>query len=107
MNAEPDDTPIDLTALAGMMDHDGDRFTASVKARVASAGASRPSRIDPLWGLWSMWRGLALTGAALVLLLLGARARVEPPPPATVAESLGVPPEFRALTAAQVEGGIR
>lgn len=110
MKLEPDDPPVDLTPLAHALDANSHEFTASVMARVAAVARPPASRIDPLWGLWSMKRGLALSGAALVVLLLAARARDEGPPaaPATVAESLGVPPEFRALLVeTRDEGGGR
>lgn len=99
MTFHPDESPIDLTPLADAVPADGDRFTASVMARVAAVARTPASRIDPLWGLWSMRRGLAFTGAALVVLLLATRERDggTPEAPATIAESIGVPPEFRSM----------
>ena len=86
-----DDSPMDLSPL------DPDLVSA-VMRRVATMPAHDPSRIGPLWALWSMSRGLTATAALaifVVLALLRPWQDVIPRPPATVAESIGVPPEFQ------------
>jgi hypothetical protein len=86
----------------GGLDPDDDpeaarRFVTRVMADVARQGAVFPAAFDPLWGVWSLARPIAVA-AALVLALIGAErawtAMTSPRAPHTVAESLGVPPAF-------------
>lgn len=88
-----DDRPLDLSVL------DPD-IVSSVMRRVAWLPAHDPTRIDALWGLWSMTRGLAVAAALTLLIILTLQRpwqAMTPRRPATIAESLGVPPEFRDL----------
>ena len=94
----PDD-PIDLTPLDPDADPGAeDRFVRAVMSRVAARASSHPVRVDPLWGAWSLARPV-LIAASVAILIAGVsivRAyRAEARAPLTVAESLGVPPEFQ------------
>ena len=98
--------PVDLTAL----DPDStpgaeDRFVGAVMARVgvhAPAYDARANPFDPCWGAWSLARPV-LIAASIVIVIAGAvlaRSAAAPDPrPQTVAESVGVPPEFLRLIA--------
>jgi hypothetical protein len=97
MRPSPEERPIDLRAI----DPDRDplaeeRLVARVMARVATSRLVPP---DVLSGAWSLHRPLAYAASALILIGL-AFGNLRPPArtgtPATVAEALGVPPEFLA-----------
>jgi hypothetical protein len=92
-----EDSPIDLSAL------ERDLVTP-VMARVRSLPAYDASQIGPLWGLWSMSRRLTIAVAMAVLIVLALLRpwqNLTPRAPQTVAESIGVPPEFQELLARQ------
>ena len=96
------DEPLDLTPLDPDRD-DGaaDRFVAGVMNRIAARPDPHPVRIGPLWGAASFATPIAL--AATVILTIAAVAlsrRNGPAAPETVAESIGVPGEFRGSLAA-------
>ena len=96
----PDD-PIDLTPLDPDADPRAeDRFVRAVMSRVAARANPYPMRADPLWGVWSLARPV-LVAASVAMLIAGVvivRARRdEARGPLTVAESLGVPPEFQRV----------
>ena len=106
----PDD-PIDLTPL----DPDAypgaeDRFVGAVMSRIAARANPYPMRVDALWGVWSLARPVLVAASIAIvvagLLLVRAR-REEARGPLTVAESLGVPPEFEGVmvTPASAPGG--
>lgn len=106
----PDD-PIDLTPL----DPDAnpgaeDRFVGAVMSRIAARANPYPMRVDALWGVWSLARPVLVAASIAIVVagLLMARARRdEARGPLTVAESLGVPPEFQSVmgTPASAPGG--
>jgi hypothetical protein len=93
---DPNDKPIDLRALLPGNDAAAEaKFVGGVMERVGRPPRQR-SPIDPLWGVWSLARPL-LTAAAIVLALAGGlRVRTRRPvdAPNTVAEAVGIPPEF-------------
>ncbi len=94
-----DGLPLDLSAL------DPD-LMSPVMRRVSTLPAHDRARIGPLWGLWSMSRGLTVTAALTILVVLGLHRpwqSVTPRGPATIAESIGVPPEFQDLLARRGE----
>jgi hypothetical protein len=106
----PDD-PIDLTPLDPDADPGAeDRFVGAVMSRIAARSTQYPMRVDALWGVWSVARPV-LAAASVAILLAGfaiVRARRdEARGPLTVAESLGVPPEFQRVrvTRASDAGG--
>jgi hypothetical protein len=93
------DEPIDLTLLDPDADPGAeDRFVGAVMSRIASRANPYPVRVDPLWGAWSLARPL-LVAASLAIILAGVvlvrQTREAASAPQSVAESLGVPPEFR------------
>jgi hypothetical protein len=106
----PDD-PIDLAPLDPDADPGAeDRFVSAVMSRIAARANPYPMRVDPLWGAWSLARPV-LVAASVAILIAGVsivRARRdEARGPLTVAESLGVPPEFQRVmvTPASDAGG--
>jgi hypothetical protein len=106
----PDD-PIDLTPLDPDADPSAeDRFVSAVMSRIAAGANPYPMRVDPLWGVWTVARPI-LAAASVAILIAGVaivRARrVEARGPLTVAESIGVPPEFQRamVTGASDVGG--
>jgi hypothetical protein len=93
----PDD-PIDLTPLDPDADPSAeDRFVSSVMSRIAAGANPYPVRVDLLWGVWLLGRPVLVAASAAILIAGVAivRARREARGPLTVAESLGVPPEFQ------------
>lgn len=95
------DDPIDLTPLDPDADPGAEeRFVGAVMSRVAGRPQPYPVRMDPLLGAWSLARPV-LVAASLTIVVAGyflARAtRDNARGPLTVAESLGVPPEFQAV----------
>ncbi len=105
------DDPIDLTPL----DPDAnpgaeDRFVGAVMSRIAARANPYPMRVDALWGVWSLARPVLVAASIAIVVagLLMARARRDDARgPLTVAESLGVPPEFQRVmgTPASAPGG--
>jgi len=98
------DDPIDLTPLDPDADPGAEeRFVGAVMSRVAGRPKRYPVRVDPLLGAWSLARPV-LIAASIAIVVAGfflARAtRDAQRGPLTVAESLGVPPEFQAVLAA-------
>jgi hypothetical protein len=100
------DDPIDLTALDPDADPGAeDRFVGAVMGRIRTAPNPYPLQVGVLWGASSLARpvllaaAVAIAAAGIVLLRgSGNDARV----PRTVAESVGLPMEFRRLAA--IEG---
>jgi hypothetical protein len=76
-----------------------ERFERAVASRIAAAGVRPSVPRDPLYGLWSLPRPVLLAASLLALAVLGIsiapRARTRPVP-ATIAESMGVPPQLLA-----------
>lgn len=87
-------TPLDPDAEPGAEE----RFVGAVMSRIASRANPYPVRVDPLWGAWSLARPL-LVAASVAIVLAGfallRETREDARAPQSVAESLGVPPEFR------------
>ena len=106
----PDD-PIDLTLLDPDADPGAeDRFVDAVMSRIAARANPYPMRVDALWGAWSLARPVLVAASiaiAVAGLLLVLAKREEARGPLTVAESLGVPPEFQRemVTPASPSGG--
>lgn len=100
INDDDLDIPLDLTAIDTSNRRDEAQFVDAVMARVYARPSSPAAHIGPLWALWSMSRALTVA-AALVAIALFVYARPwdtgRGGRPATVAESIGVPPEFLAL----------
>ena len=97
------DDPIDLTALDPDADPGAEeRFVGAVMSRIAGRPKPYPVRVDPLWGAWSLARPV-LVAASIAIVVAGffmtRASRDAARGPLTVAESLGVPPEFRAALA--------
>jgi hypothetical protein len=94
----PDD-PIDLTPLDPDADPGAEeRFVGAVMARIAARANPYPARVDALWGVWSLARPVLVAASLAIVaagLFLMRAAREESRRPLTVAESLGVPPEFQ------------
>ena len=98
------DDPIDLTPLDPDQDRGAeDRFVDAVMSRVGSSASVYPMRVDALWGAWSLAKPV-LIAASIAIAVAGsliARATSESNAPRTVAESVGLPPQFQAVLAAQ------
>ena len=98
------DDPIDLTPLDPDQDPGAeDRFVGAVMSRVGSSATLYPMRVDPLWGAWSLAKPV-LIAASIAIAVAGsliARSTNESTAPLTVAESVGLPPQFQAGLAAQ------
>jgi hypothetical protein len=95
------DDPVDLTSLDPDRDAGAeDRFVGSVMTRIAATPNPYPMRMDVLWGASSLARpvllaaSIALAAAGIVLVR---DARDDSDAPRTVAESVGMPMEFRGL----------
>ena len=101
------DDPIDLTPLDPDADPNAEeRFVGSVMSRVGQRGNLYPVKADPLWGAWSLARPVLIAASvaiALAGLVLARSTRDDRP--LTVAESLGVPPEFVGLLAVPAASG--
>jgi hypothetical protein len=108
-----DDDPIDLTPLDPDADPGAEeQFVGAVMSRIAERRNPYPVRVDPLWGAWSLARPVSIAASIAILLagLLIVRAMVDDRrAPLTVAESLGIPPEFGAglVTPVSNTGGPR
>ena len=95
-----DSTPMDLRAL----DPDTDslasaRFERAVMSRIGATGKILSMPTDPLYGLWSLPRSPLLAASIITLAVLGLSVSLKPRPhaaPATIAESMGVPPQLLA-----------
>jgi hypothetical protein len=93
------DDPIDLAPLDP--DHDPsakDRFVDAVMSRVGSSATVYPMRVDALWAAWSVAKPV-LIAASVAIAVAGSlivRASNEVNAPRTVAESVGLPPQFQA-----------
>ena len=105
------DDPIDLTPLDPDADPGAeDRFVHAVMSRIAARANPYPVRVDALWGVWSLARPVLLAASIAIvvagLILVRAR-REESRGPLTVAESLGIPPEFQGviMTPVSAPGG--
>ena len=98
------DDPIDLTPLDPDRDLGAEnRFVGAVMARVGASETVYPMRVDALWGAWSLAKPV-LVAASIAIAIAGsfiARATTESDAPRTVAESVGLPPQFQAWLAAQ------
>ena len=92
------DDPIDLTPLDPDADSGAeDRFVGAVMSRVNSSEAEYPMRIDALWGAWTLAKPV-LIAASVAIAVAGsfiARSSNESTGPRTVAESVGLPPQFQ------------
>ena len=103
-------TPLDPDSAPGAED----RFVDAVMARVSASGPSHlasASPFDLFWGAWSLARPVLIAASIVIVIasvVLARRAAAPDPRPQTVAESVGVPPEFLRLIAvdgsAQTEG---
>ena len=98
------DDPIDLTGLDPDLDPGAeDRFVGAVMSRLGSSETVYPIRVDALWGAWSLAKPV-LIAASIAIAVAGsliARAASESNAPRTVAESVGLPPQFQAGLIAQ------
>ena len=97
------DDPIDLTPLDPDADPSAEeRFVGAVMSRIAGRPNPYPVHVDVLWGAWSLARPILVAASIAIVaagLLMARAIRDEARGPLTVAESLGVPPEFRAVLA--------
>jgi hypothetical protein len=96
------DDPLDLTALDPDADPAAeDRFVGAVMTRVAAMPDPYPMRADVLWGAWSLARPVLLAASVAIVAagIVLARERQDDRTPLTVAESVGVPMQFRAVAA--------
>lgn len=94
------DDPIDLTPLDPDADPGAEeRFVGAVMSRIASRPNPYPVHVDVLWGAWSLARPVLIAASIAIVVAGLALARTtsnDTRGPLTVAESLGVPPEFQA-----------
>ena len=92
------DDPIDLTALDPDASPGAEaRFVGAVMSRIAERGNPYPVRVDALWGVWSLARPVSIAASIAILvagLLIAGAVLDDHRGPLTVAESLGIPPEF-------------
>jgi hypothetical protein len=92
------DDPVDLAPLDPDQDPGAeDRFVDAVMSRVASSVTVYPMRVDALWGAWSLAKPV-LIAASIAIAVAGSlivRATKELNAPRTVAESVGLPPQFQ------------
>ena len=98
------DDPIDLRPLDPDQDLGAEgRFVGVVMSRVGESATLYPMRVDVLWGAWSLARPV-LIAASVAIAVAGSliqRATNESNAPRTVAESVGLPPQFQAGLVAQ------
>jgi hypothetical protein len=105
------DDLIDLTPLDPDADPGAeDRFVGAVMSRIAARANPYPVRVDALWGVWSLARPVLVAASiaiAVAGVLLARATRDASRGPLTVAESLGVPPEFQGaiVTPSSAPGG--
>jgi len=99
------DDPIDLTALDPDADPGAeDRFVDAVMGRIRTTPNPYPLEVGVLWGASSLARPVLLAAsiaiaAAGIVLVRGSSD--DGGAPRTVAESVGVPMEFRRLAASE------
>ncbi|HUQ82857.1 MAG TPA: hypothetical protein VM076_17025, partial [Gemmatimonadaceae bacterium] len=77
-----------------------DRFVGSVMTRIAAAPNPYPMRMGVLWGASSLARPVLLAASIAIIaagVVLVRDARDDSGAPRTVAESVGMPMEFRGL----------
>lgn len=104
------DDAIDLTPL----DPDEgpgaeDRFVGAVMSRVSTSATVYPMRVDALSGAWSLAKPV-LIAASIAIAVAGsfiARSMNESTVPRTVAESVGLPPQFQAAMLAEPGAQVR
>jgi len=73
------------------------RFERAVASRILEVDMRPFVPMDPLYGLWSLSRPLLVAASIVALVLIGDSVRQRPRPqaaPATIAESMGVPPQL-------------
>lgn len=108
----PDD-PIDLTLLDPDADSGAEeRFVGAVMSRIATRANPYPMRVDALWGASSLARPVLIAASVAIVvagIVMARASRSDAARPLTVAESLGVPPLFRAAgaVASPAIGGLR
>ena len=97
---------VDLTPLdPDSVPRAEDRFVDAVMARVSASAPSQPpsaNPFDPFWGAWSLARPVLIAASVVIVIasvVLVRGATAPDPRPQTVAESVGVPPEFLRLIA--------
>ena len=76
-----------------------ERFERAVASRIAALGTTPAVPMDPLYGLWSLPRPLLLAASIVAIAALGISVGRKPrssAAPATIAESMDVPPQFLA-----------
>ena len=100
------DDPIDLTALDPDADPGAEeRFVGAVMGRIRTAPNPYPLEVGVLWGASSLARPVLLVASVAIVvagIVLVRGSGDDAGAPRTVAESVGVPMEFRRLAA--VEG---
>jgi hypothetical protein len=74
------------------------RFARAVETRIATTASAPSVPTDPLYGLWSLPRPLLLAASIIAIAVLGLSVgrRQHSSAPATIAESMGVPPQLLA-----------
>jgi hypothetical protein len=74
------------------------RFVRAVETRIATTASAPSVPIDPLYGLWSLPRPLLLAASIIAIAALGLSVGrpQRSTAPATIAESMGVPPQLLA-----------
>jgi len=97
------DDPIDLAPLDPDADPGAEeRFVGAVMAQIASRPNPYPVHVDVLWGAWSLARPVLIAASIAIVVagvFMASAARDDVRGPLTVAESLGVPPEFQTTLA--------
>ena len=75
-----------------------ERFARAVATRIATTASVPSVPMDPLYGLWSLPRPLLVAASIIAIVVLGVSVgqRQRSPAPATIAESMGVPPQLLA-----------
>ena len=95
------DDPVDLTSLDPDTDAGAeDRFVGSVMTRIAAVPNPYPLPVDVLWGASALARPVLLAASIAIAaagIVLVRDARDGSGGPRTVAESVGMPMEFRGL----------
>ena len=95
------DDPVDLTSLDPDTEAGAEeRFVGSVMMRIAARPNPYPMRVDVLWGASSLVRPVLLAASIAIVaagIVLVRDARDDSGAPRTVAESVGMPMEFRGL----------
>lgn len=99
LDGESVEAPVDLSALAPVTSDEA--FARNVIAEVRRRGLV--VAIDPLLGIGYFTRPVLLAAAALALLLVWRGTNPATRRPASVAEAVGVPPEFLAAVSGDAE----